>query len=453
MIWRLRLGGCISAVCLCICSSHYPSFRSWCITSCEEAIAPELGLLSHLRILDFMWNELTGTIPKGIGHISPLRLRLLNGNKLFGSMPDELGYLSNLNRLQLDQNNISGPIPNNFVNMRRVRYLHLNNNSLSGQIPRELSQIPTLLHLLLDNNNLSGCLPPEFSNLPSLCILDLFGPYELLNFTLLGPYGDIKFEAETKGISKGVLVGVVVGGAACAIVVYAILTILIARRHAGQCQAKSRNRLSTKGQREFLTEIKLLSRLHHRNQVSLVGYCDEEEEHMLVYEFMPNGTLRDWLSAPALEDEGTVADHVSTVVRGTPGYLDPEYFLTHKLTDRSDVYSLGDVNNAHQSGMTFSIIDSRIGCYPSECIERFIGLALSCCQDKTENRPSMQDVVKELECILKMTPETESVSSDSASSNSNSGKLLPSSSTSYCSSPSVLGSDLISSVVSSITPR
>ncbi|KAK8681423.1 hypothetical protein V6N13_053827 [Hibiscus sabdariffa] len=744
-------------------------------------LAPELGLLSHLRILDFMWNELTGTIPKGIGHISPLRLRLLNGNKLFGSMPDELGYLSNLNRLQLDQNNISGPIPNNFVNMRRVRYLHLNNNSLSGQIPRELSQIPTLLHLLLDNNNLSGCLPPEFSNLPSLCILqldnnyfggsviptsysnfsrlvklslrnchlggvvpdlsripslnyldlsqnhltrpiptsklsenmttmlegnpvcnnanlsnaslfcgseseqlemitnlnnstancpiqacprdnyykyvpesplpcfcasplrigyrlkspsfsyfppyiqpfevyltsslnlsryqllidtyswergprlrmylklfpsignnhsstfnvsevqrircrymswtfpgsDLFGPYELLNFTLLGPYGDIKFEAETKGISKGVLVGVVVGGAACAIVVYAILTILIARRHAGQCQAKSRNRLSTKvsirldgvknftfkemalstdnfnsssqvgqggygkvykgtlpdktpiaikraeegslqGQREFLTEIKLLSRLHHRNQVSLVGYCDEEEEHMLVYEFMPNGTLRDWLSAkgilylhteanppvfhrdikasnilldsklnakvanfglsrlaPALEDEGTVADHVSTVVRGTPTgvmFIALE-MLTGKRPISHDKNIVREVNNAHQSGMTFSIIDSRIGCYPSECIERFIGLALSCCQDKTENRPSMQDVVKELECILKMTPETESVSSDSASSNSNSGKLLPSSSTSYCSSPSVLGSDLISSVVSSITPR
>ncbi|KAK8704676.1 hypothetical protein V6N13_048293 [Hibiscus sabdariffa] len=424
---------------------------------------------------------------------------------------------------------------------------------------------------------------------------DLFGPYELLNFTLLGPYADIKFEAETKGISKGVLVGVVVGGAACAIVVSAIVTILITRRHAGQCRAKSRNRLSTKvsvkldgvknftfkemalatdnfnsssqvgqggygkvykgtlpdetliaikraeegslqGQREFLTEIKLLSRLHHRNLVSLVGYCDEEGEQMLVYEFMPNGTLRDWLSAkskeslnfgmrlrialgsakgilylhteanppvfhrdikasnilldsklnakvadfglsrlaPGLEDEGTVPDHVSTVVRGTPGYLDPEYFLTHKLTDRSDVYSLGvvflevltgkrpishgknivrEVNTAHQSSMTFSIIDSRMGCYPSECIERFVGLALSCCQDKTENRPSMQDVVKELECILKMTPETESVSSDSASSNSNSGKLLPSSSASYCSSPNVLGSDLISGVVPSITPR
>ncbi|KAL4271889.1 hypothetical protein GQ457_13G018450 [Hibiscus cannabinus] len=364
---------------------------------------------------------------------------------------------------------------------------------------------------------------------------DLFGPYELLNFTLLGPYADIKFEAETKGISKGVLVGVVVG----------VMLVRLSQVEEGGYGKVYKDTLldktpiaikraeegSLQGQREFLTEIKLLSRLHHRNLVSLVGYCDEEEEHMLVYEFMPNGTLRDWLSeslnfgmrlrialgsakgilylhteanppvfhrdikannilldsklnakvsdfglsrlAPALEDEGTVPDHVSTVVRGKTGYLDPEYFLTHKLTDMSYVYSLGvismemltgkrpisheknivrEVNNAHQYGMAFSIIDNRIGCYPSECIERFIGLALSCCQDKTENRPSMQDV-RELECILKMTPETESVSLDSASSNSNYGKLLPSSSASYCSSPSVLGNDLISGIVPSIAPR
>jgi serine/threonine protein kinase len=53
---------------------------------------------------------------------------------------------------------------------------------------------------------------------------------------------------------------------------------------------------SLQGSTEFCTEIELLSRLHHRNLVALVGYCDEENEQMLVYEFMPNGTLRDHLS-------------------------------------------------------------------------------------------------------------------------------------------------------------
>ncbi|XVE80711.1 hypothetical protein DITRI_Ditri15bG0002600 [Diplodiscus trichospermus] len=161
---------------------------------------------------------------------------------------------------------------------------------------------------------------------------------------------------------------------------------------------------SLQNQPEFITEIEFLSRLHHRNLVSLVGYCREQGEQMLVYEFMTNGSLHDLLSnryrhtlsfmmrlrialgsakgilylhteadppiihrdikannilmdfkftpkvsdfgisrlAPVPDAEGASA-HVSTVVRGTPGYLDPEYFLTHKLTEKSDVYSLGIV--------------------------------------------------------------------------------------------------------------
>ncbi|KAF6168638.1 hypothetical protein GIB67_005250 [Kingdonia uniflora] len=53
------------------------------------------------------------------------------------------------------------------------------------------------------------------------------------------------------------------------------------------------------------------------------------------------------------------------------------------------------VNAAFQSGVIFAVIDNRMGHYPSECLEKFMALALRCCQDETESRPSMLDVVRE----------------------------------------------------------
>ncbi|XP_061954290.1 probable LRR receptor-like serine/threonine-protein kinase At1g06840 isoform X4 [Populus nigra] len=865
-------------------------------------LTPELGQLSRLVILDFMWNELDGNIPKEIGNISSLQLLLLNGNKLSGFLPDELGYLSKLDRLQVDMNYISGPIPTSFANLSKVKHLHMNNNSIRGQIPPELSKLSTLRHLLLDNNNLSGYLPPEFSNLPELRILqldnnkfigsgipdtygnlsklaklslrncslqgsipglssiqnllyldlsknelngplpptlsdnittidlshnhlngsiprsfsnlpslqrlslennlfigyvsanmwqnmsstksagltldlrnnslssilgevnppenvtlrlggnpicheantpniiqfcepeaggdktperltnskvscyvqscptddffeyvasspvpcfcaaplrigyrlkspsfsyftphvnqfeqyvtrslnmssyqlsidsffweegprlrmylklfppvnnvnstrynatevkrlrdifaswqfppnDFFGPYDLLNFTLLGPYAQMNVESHKEGISKGVWAAIILAAIACAIVIISAITVLIIVRNARYSQRLPRKDLSLtvqmkidgvesftfkeivlatnnfnsstqigqggygkvyrgvlpdktvvaikraeegslQGEKEFLTEIKLLSRLHHRNLVSLTGYCVERGEQMLVYEFMPNGTLRDWLSdkeklsfgtrlsialgsakgilylhteadppvfhrdikasnilldskltakvadfglsllAPVMDDDGYQPNHVSTVVKGTPGYLDPEYFLTRKLTDKSDVYSLGvvflelltgmqpiyrgknivrEVNIACESDKMFSIIDRRMGSYPSKCIERFVVLALRCCHDKQDKRPSMLEVVRELENILRILPETETTEIDSASAYSR--KTTPTfsgtsaSSSSFCtnrdisSSSSHLGSDLSSGVIPFIPPR
>jgi serine/threonine protein kinase len=53
---------------------------------------------------------------------------------------------------------------------------------------------------------------------------------------------------------------------------------------------------STQGGLEFKTEIELLSRVHHKNLVGLVGFCFEKGERMLVYEYVGNGTLNDCLS-------------------------------------------------------------------------------------------------------------------------------------------------------------
>uniref|UniRef100_A0A1J3GQR3 non-specific serine/threonine protein kinase n=1 Tax=Noccaea caerulescens TaxID=107243 RepID=A0A1J3GQR3_NOCCA len=136
-------------------------------------LAPEVGQLSFLEILNLMWNNLTGRIPLEIGRITSLRLLLLNGNKFLGSLPPELGNLENLNRLQVDENNITGSVPLSFGNLSRIKHLHFNNNTISGEIPVELSKLTNLAHLILDNNNLTGTLPLELALLPSLTILQL----------------------------------------------------------------------------------------------------------------------------------------------------------------------------------------------------------------------------------------------------------------------------------------
>jgi serine/threonine protein kinase len=158
---------------------------------------------------------------------------------------------------------------------------------------------------------------------------------------------------------------------------------------------------------EFRTEVMVLSKIQHRHLVSLVGYCDEGSEMILVFEFLEKGTLRDHLystkecsknpsaktelnwkqrleicigsakglhylhtgpdggifhrdvkSTNILLDEHYVAkvadfglsqqgmpdpDHISMGFKGTFGYLDPEYLRTFQLTNKSDVYSFGVV--------------------------------------------------------------------------------------------------------------
>ncbi|KAL2517807.1 Wall-associated receptor kinase 2 [Abeliophyllum distichum] len=240
---------------------------------------------------------------------------------------------------------------------------------------------------------------------------------------------------------------------------------------------------------QFINEVVILSQINHRNVVKLLGCCLETEVPLLVYEFIPNGTLfdqihdlnaefpitwsmrlriaaeiagalaylhyetsvpiyhRDIKSSNILLDENyksKVSDfgisrsiaidqtHLTTLVKGTFGYLDPEYFQSSQFTEKSDVYSFGvvlvellsgqkaissSVTEDERSLATRFLVSMERNCLHNILDPRILeqdndgdiigvaNLAYGCLNLNGKKRPTMKEVAMELENIrLSKTP-------------------------------------------------
>ncbi|KAG6554650.1 hypothetical protein Mapa_003668 [Marchantia paleacea] len=435
----------------------------------------DLGLLIRLKTMNLDNNEISGRLPDlPSGNSQPdienrLEIVILSNNHFSGEIPTSWEHLIYVKEIHLNNNDLKGPIPSYFGNLKTLLILDLRNNRFNGTVPRSLATHPNLKTLLLDNNSFTEIprvlverkgqgLDISFSNNPNITITEDEPPVPQKSKSG-APIGIIV------GVAVVVILGIGLGIAAFIYIrrkkqpnfeeqvkiedmpksaqsftlkeVKAItqnFKTLIGKGGFGpvyhgklpngkEVAVKVRATDSSQGADEFLNEVRLLSRLHHRNLVSLVGYCLEAHQQILIYVFMPQGTLHDHLyrrgansstatstsdnpggsrrdalswkkrldiamnsargleylhkdckppvihrdvktanilltgklqakladlgiskQAPELDvDKQQVNTGVMTVIKGTFGYLDPEYYVRRKLTTKSDVYSFGMV--------------------------------------------------------------------------------------------------------------
>ncbi|GJN30146.1 hypothetical protein PR202_gb18428 [Eleusine coracana subsp. coracana] len=105
-----------------------------------------------------------------------------------------------------------------------------------------------------------------------------------------------------------------------------------------------KNLLNNRGQaeKEFKVEVETIGRVRHKNLVRLLGYCVEGAYRMLVYEYVDNGNLDQWLHGDVGEVSPLTWDiRINIILATAKGYVAPEYASTGMLTERSDVYSFG----------------------------------------------------------------------------------------------------------------
>ncbi|XP_074573921.1 putative LRR receptor-like serine/threonine-protein kinase At1g05700 [Curcuma longa] len=349
--------------------------------------------LGAIRYLDLSNNNITGTIPGFLGHLSSLRLLDLTNNNLTGSIPSEL-----LTEAQ-----------NGLLTLRLEGNPHLCSDGSSCQLiasstKRKISTpvIVTLCVLPLLLLVLVVFLVWRYRKKKGYGIGDRVNQQPIFNQIQKHQEvqdSPLQFEnrqftyLELKDITNNF--NRVLGEGGFGTVYYGRL------KDGIEVAVKMRSQSAAQGPREFLAEAQFLLRVHHRNLVSMVGYCKDGNYMGLVYEYMAQGTVRDHLkgraqnvaslswqqrlhiaieSAQGLEYlhtactppiihrdvktanillserfEAKIADfgisktlseadtHVLTVVMGTAGYLDPEYHVTSQLSSKSDVYSFGVV--------------------------------------------------------------------------------------------------------------
>ncbi|KAM0069063.1 putative protein kinase RLK-Pelle-SD-2b family [Helianthus debilis subsp. tardiflorus] len=249
---------------------------------------------------------------------------------------------------------------------------------------------------------------------------------------------------------------------------------------------KKQNRAFQDGETEFQTEVNAIAKTHHKNLVQLLGYCDDGDQWLLIYEYMSNGTLAGFLLGDVrpswklrshiavsiakglaylheecstqvihcdikpqnilLDDcyNAKISDfglakllmmdqsRTSTGIRGTKGYVAPEWFRSTPITVKVDVYSFGVlllemiscrksvvINESDSKDVVVVLTDWAWDCYQEGRLEvflendlealddykrltMFVKVGLWCVQENSSMRPTMKKVIQMLEGVVEV---------------------------------------------------
>ncbi|XP_044498767.1 MDIS1-interacting receptor like kinase 2-like [Mangifera indica] len=423
------------------------------------AIPPEIGSLTEITSLDLSSNMLSKSIPATLGNLSKIHYLNLSNNQFSQEIPPQSGKLSLLTDLDLSHNFLSGEIPSEICDLENLQNLNISHNNFSGFIPREFEKM-NLLSIDISYNELHGPIPNSTA-FRNATIEELQGNKDLCGnvrglrpcSTLLPAKHGLHNGLKIFFTAFFPLLGALVLSVVVICVIFSsrrvkrdshdqenamqneeILSIstfkgkkmyeeiiaatknfdashLIGKGGHGsvyKAEMSPGNIVAVKKihsmytsdiahQKEFLSEIRALTEIRHRNIVKFVGFCVHSQHSFLVYEYLERGSLATILSNEA---EAAVLDwskrvnvikavahalsymhhdcfppivhrdissknvllnfeyqaHVSdfgtakllkldssnwTQLAGTYGYIAPELAYTMKVTEKCDVYSFG----------------------------------------------------------------------------------------------------------------